>query len=231
MSEDGFHEIQLNGKQLVFLFMTGTVVAVSIFLLGFLAGRGVRTPRVQQSVEASAAADGDPTASTQASTPAPSVSPDGVSASTQETLTYPERLEDPTPPPETLRDATEPVPPPTPKASARATAPEPAPVAAPKSTTAAAAVPPAQKPAPSPGSTTAEPSGTGYVVQVAAVRERREAESIAHRLASKGYPSFVTTTSAGAFRVRVGKYADRKQADAIAARLQNEEQFKPWVTR
>ncbi len=33
-TEDGFHEIQLNGKQLVFLFMAATVVSVVIFLCG-----------------------------------------------------------------------------------------------------------------------------------------------------------------------------------------------------
>ena len=38
----GFHEIQLNGKQLVFLFMAATVVSVVIFLCGVLVGRGVR---------------------------------------------------------------------------------------------------------------------------------------------------------------------------------------------
>ena len=42
MSDDGFHEIQLNGKQLVFLFMATTVVSVVIFLWGVLVGRGVR---------------------------------------------------------------------------------------------------------------------------------------------------------------------------------------------
>ena len=42
---DGFHEIQLNGKQLVFLFMAATVVSVVIFLCGVLVGRGVRTER------------------------------------------------------------------------------------------------------------------------------------------------------------------------------------------
>jgi hypothetical protein len=31
-TDDGFHEIQLNGKQLVFLFMAATVVSVVIFL-------------------------------------------------------------------------------------------------------------------------------------------------------------------------------------------------------
>ena len=41
--EEGFHEIQLSGKQLVFLFMATTVVSVVIFLCGVLVGRGVRT--------------------------------------------------------------------------------------------------------------------------------------------------------------------------------------------
>ena len=44
-TEDGFHEIQLNGKQLVFLFMAATVVSVVIFLCGVLVGRGVRAER------------------------------------------------------------------------------------------------------------------------------------------------------------------------------------------
>ena len=43
MSDEGFHEIQLNGKQLVFLFMAATVVSVVIFLCGVMVGRGVRT--------------------------------------------------------------------------------------------------------------------------------------------------------------------------------------------
>ena len=33
------------------------------------------------------------------------------------------------------------------------------------------------------------------------------------------------------FRVRVGKYEDRKEAETIAKRLEKEEQFKPWITR
>ena len=43
--DDGFHEIQLNGKQLVFLFMAATVVSVVIFLCGVLVGRGDRDER------------------------------------------------------------------------------------------------------------------------------------------------------------------------------------------
>jgi cell division septation protein DedD len=71
-------------------------------------------------------------------------------------------------------------------------------------------------------------------VQVAAVNDRREAETIATRLSGKGYPSFVSTPPSGGarmFRVRIGKYQTRREAEAIAARLQREDQFKPWITR
>ena len=45
VSDEGFREIQLNGKQLIFLFMAVTVVLVVTFLFGVLAGRGVREER------------------------------------------------------------------------------------------------------------------------------------------------------------------------------------------
>jgi cell division septation protein DedD len=54
------------------------------------------------------------------------------------------------------------------------------------------------------------------------------------RLAGKGYPAYVVAPASGApmvFRVRVGKYKDRREADTVAARLQKEEQFKPWIVR
>ena len=41
MADEEFHEIQLNGKQLVFLFMAGTVAAVVIFLCGLMVGRNL----------------------------------------------------------------------------------------------------------------------------------------------------------------------------------------------
>ncbi|MGI8673650.1 MAG: hypothetical protein ACR2LU_13705, partial [Luteitalea sp.] len=40
IQDDAFHEIQLSGKQLVFLFMATTVVSIVIFLCGVLVGRG-----------------------------------------------------------------------------------------------------------------------------------------------------------------------------------------------
>ena len=61
MSDEGFREIQLNGKQLVFLFMAATVVLVVTFLFGVLVGRGVagREPRREM---ASADVSPDPAA-------------------------------------------------------------------------------------------------------------------------------------------------------------------------
>jgi cell division septation protein DedD len=207
MSDEGFHEIQLNGKQLVFLFMAATVVSVVIFLCGVMVGRGV--VRAQQRTElASATADvvTDPTLSARAAPSTTPAAPDDAPLSTQETLTYPDRLEAQEPPAETLRELPPPVPEPTAGIVARA-----APVAA----------------------IAGEPQGSGFVVQVAAVRQRGEADTIARRLSTKGYPAFVTSP-AGAphlFRVRIGKYTDRREAESIAARLEKEEQFKPWITR
>jgi cell division protein FtsN len=39
------------------------------------------------------------------------------------------------------------------------------------------------------------------------------------------------TGAPAVYRVRVGKFKDRHEADTVAARLQKEEQFKPWVVR
>ena len=106
MADEGLHEIQLNGKQLVFLFMASTVVAVVIFLCGVMVGRGVRAQRPAEAVEASVDAATDPTASTPAPRePAPSSAsiPSNAPIAANETLTYPSRLEGQEPVEETLK--------------------------------------------------------------------------------------------------------------------------------
>ena len=216
MSDESVHEIQLNGKQLVFMFMTATVAAVVIFLCGVMVGRGVNTTRAEGVTEAAAEATVDPTATVQLpSTPATA---SGAPVSTQDDLkdlSYADRLEAPEPPPE---PAVEPVAAPVPaiiesKAERSIVVP-----------TRARAV----------ESTSTEPKGQGFVVQVISVRSRSEADAIARRLSSKGFPSFVSTPGSSAprvFRVRVGKYNDRREAENVARRLEKEEQFKPWITR
>ena len=218
MSDEGVHEIQLNGKQLVFMFMAVTVVAVVIFLCGVMVGRGVRAPRAAEQADVVIESPADPTAAVQAAAPPASDAPAaGAPASAQEKLTYADRLSTATPPPETLKDPVSA----DVKAAAAVKAPvkEPAPVPAVRNTS---------KPAAN------DSAAGGYVVQVAAVKVRSEADTIAQRLKSKGFPSFVTTPGAGdarVYRVRVGKYTDRSEAESVARRLEKEEQFKPWITR
>lgn len=230
MADEPLHEIQLNGKQLVFLFMSATVVAVVIFLAGVMVGRGVQLPQATLAASAGEAAIVDPTVEPPSTTSATTGSAAPVTA--QETLTYAGRLEGTAPPEEDLAPVTEPVAepaavPPPPPAVERAPAPTPAP------TRAAATPAAAPAPAAAAASIGSEPPGNGFVVQVAATRERSEADTIARRLAGKGYPAFVTTPPSGPrmFRVRVGKYDNRREAEAVAGRLQREEQFQPWITR
>ena len=216
MSDQGVREIQLNGKQLVFMFMTTTVAAVVIFLCGVMVGRGVNTTRVSAATSVAAEPTIDPTSTAQglASAPSESVS-SGEPVSSQEDLkelTYAKRLEAPEPPPE---PAVEAVAPPAPAVETKVERPPVVP-------TAATAV------------DSGEPSGKGFVVQVASLRSRDEADAVARRLSSKGFPSFVSTPGSNGprvFRVRVGKYPDRGQAETVARRLEKEEQFKPWITR
>jgi len=217
MADESLREIQLNGKQLVFVFMSATVVAVVIFLSGVMVGRTV--PQGEP-VALAASLDDTPGLMTE-TVPPPSMAPSDGPVAANEVITYPSYLESAVPPEETLPVETV------------VEAPLEPPVIAEPAASAAAAL----EPAPSGQAAAAglqEPPGNGFVVQVAALNRRPEAEAIARDLAAKGYPSFVTTPGSDAplvFRVRVGKYPDRREAEAIAGRLEREEQFKPWITR
>jgi DedD protein len=230
MSDQGFHEIHLNGKQLVFLFMAATVVSVVIFLCGVLVGRGVRpvaaTGSSSASARAAAAADVDlaagapaggldgvvdpgPNSPAQAPEQAPPPIQDDDDYDFDSRLTQQEpveRLQPPAPPP-----AADPAPPA--PATTRAARPEPA------------AAAPAGRGTPQPGT---------YAVQLVALRERTDADAIAKRLAGKGYSAYVVMPTPGGtpvYKVQVGRFKTRGEAEKAAARLRAEEQFKPWVTR
>ena len=187
-ADEGFHEIQLSGKQIVFLFMATTVVSVVIFLCGVLVGRGVQIQRATEAERTVA----DPTAVAPAGAPAEAAADPGA-----ETLTYPQRLEGDQPVPEQL------APPPRPAAPAES-------------------APPA-------------PADDGWVLQITALRDRSAAEALVKRLVDKGYPAFlvdpVPGEPAALHRVRVGRYADRADAERIARQLEREEQFTPLIIR
>jgi cell division septation protein DedD len=225
MSDEGFHEIQLNGKQLVFLFMAATVVSVVIFLCGVMVGRGVRAQQSGVSAAELPAATQEPAAPESASTPANSDSRPPVPVGGGEgSGTSPEPAED-----DYYEQLTDERP-----SDAKATPPPDVPVVSKDATPARQPArderPPTKREAQPPSAVT---SG-GFAVQIAALRDRAEADAIVKRLASKGYQAYVVNPVAGkppVYRVQVGRFPDRGEADRIAARLKTEEQFSPWVTR
>jgi cell division septation protein DedD len=229
--DDSFREIQLSGKGLVFVFMAGIVILVTVFLLGLQVGRGVLMARGAPGAGTPAAAnDAEPPPPPASASPGSSTLP----ATAGEKLSYAERLGATEAPKEALK--TEPAPAlPDTAPTPRSETPTPAPPAPSRETVATKPAASATKPAAVPAATAApEPSGTGFAIQVAALREAEEADAIVKRLAGKGYPAYVVAPAKGApavFRVRVGKFKDRREADTVAARLQKEEQFKPWIVR
>ncbi len=234
--DDGFREIQLNGKQLVFVFMAATVVSVVIFLCGVLVGRGVRSER--ETVPTSAEA-----------TPAEeirAVSPEAPKPPTVEPGDDPTKALPPAPPagdaerggaeivkpgqnadakPTSTTGAAPDVAPVTPKAETSAPAPKPEPT--PKAV--------AVKGEPAPNALADLPAvddpKRGWVIQVAAVKTRGEAEGLAKELGAKGYTAFVLSGNPNVFRVRVGGYKSKRDAETVASKLRKEERINPWVTR
>jgi len=194
-AEDGFHELELSGKQLVFLFMMATVVLVAVFLCGVLVGRNARSPREGEPIETAAA-------SAPATTPVPAdAGPPAAEPPVpqkDDELSYPKRLQGNTPPEELKKLKPEP--------------PAPAPQKPATPAASAVDVPTSGKP------------GTWFV-QVIALQNRAEAANVVKRLIAKGYPAYIEMPAAGTpsiYRVRVGRYKDRRDADQAARRLKEE---------
>jgi cell division septation protein DedD len=219
MSDEGFQEIHLGNKQLVFLAMTGCVVLVVAFLFGVLVGRGVGPQTPPSALEAQA--DAEVTSPGHASEPAPvnaspAAAPLSIPEPIDDELSYPKRLEGEAPATETL-------------AAAKTSTLPPAP-AAPREAEAA----PAKPGAPPADKALAEPPGQGFAVQVVALRDRAKAEGVARRLAAKGHRAYLVAPGArgsAMYRVVVGKFKTRREAEQVKRRIEKEEQFKPWIIR
>jgi DedD protein len=239
-TDESFREIQLNGKQLVFLFMAATVISVVIFLFGVLVGRSARPERTAAQDVAAAEIAPDPGAA-----PAPAVQSTAPPASLAtdppapaDELTYAERLQKDTPPKETLKAAPAPPPePPSRSASAiraESKAARPIQESTPSANSAAPRTPPAVATR-NTAVASSDPTGPGFAVQVAAYADRRDADTLARQLVAKGYPAFVMDPVKGGpkalYRVRVGKYKTLKDAQTVSTRLETAEQFNPWIAR
>ena len=255
MNDEGFREIQLNGKQLIFLFMAVTVVLVVTFLFGVLVGRGVREGGAPQIASGDIASDPGLVPASEQAGPPPAAGVAEAPAPPAEELSYADRLLRDSAPQETLKAAAQPAPAPVVHEPVSRKAPvPPPPAAAPKEpvpappapapidrtpttvTSGSQNAPVTPAPAPVTAAKASDPSGPGFAVQVAAYRDRRDADTLAKQLAAKGYPAFVMDpvkgTSTALFRVRVGKYKTLKDAEAVESRLQTSEQLtNAWIAR
>ncbi|HUR20747.1 MAG TPA: SPOR domain-containing protein [Vicinamibacterales bacterium] len=232
MSDQDFHEVQLSGKQLVFLFMSAVVVMVVVFLLGVNVGRGVRSavgdtevlaqsdPGVPKGPDAAGgnAAGADPAKPAQAE------------------LSYHDMLLGATPPADkgaaAVADKTPPTeaPPPVAEAPPPAQTPVPTPIATPTP----AARPPATQTAPVQPTTAApKPSGSQWFLQTGAYSTEAVADGQVAKLKQLNVPAFVLPPERSGtklFHVRVGPYGDRAEAERVSSRI-SRQGFPSSITR
>lgn len=203
--KQSFYEIQLNNSSLIVAFVIAVGLGIGIFMLGVMVGRGQApvTPLEEGWVEDSFAPADAPTAAADETGQDPD-------------LDFFEQVEEPAPG----------------QASTEQAAPPPAgqeeeateePVSTPPAVT-----PPTGMPAHDPS------LATGWVVQVKATPQRNEAETLQAALAAAGFPAFVISADSGSgtvYRVRVGRYGDRADAERVDGLLRARNDIADtWVT-
>ena len=215
MSEPGFREIQLNTKQVVFLFIAGLAVLVGIFLLGVQAGRGVAAERAGEAVQTA-----DPAADVKAS----GVMPPPTSPKPDE-LKYHDELQN------KGAAAKGTTPPPTPPDAPPEPSVKPTPTPTPTSTPARAQTPARPTPTPTPTPPPAAARGAIYL-QVNSFASRANADRQVGQLKEKNITASVVEVPGPGprYKVRVGPFADLPAAETMRARLRKEG-FDPSVIR
>ena len=218
--DDGFHEIQLNGKQLVFLGMATTLVSVVIFLCGVLVGRGVKPldtvaqaagpqafdapvtsagrARRHRHAGPGAAGDARPVGRRRPRRPRPprpTATPSRRRSATNPTRRRPRRRATVPPPPRASRPAVEPTPRPPPKVEPREAAEAQAGAGPGDARRRPRRPPPAPQADARPGGGRdrgpATSAGGAIAVQVGAFATRKEADALAKRLSGRGYAVYV----------------------------------------
>jgi cell division septation protein DedD len=98
--------------------------------------------------------------------------------------------------------------------------------------------PPAAQPRQKPPADAAGVPTTGrpgtWVLQIVALRNRANAAELVQRLVGKGYPAYLQEPTPGEpviYRVRVGRFKDRREAEQVRDRLQKEEDTSSVISR
>jgi len=208
MANPALSETSPSAKQLVFMAMMATVVAVIVFLCGVLVGRGLPANRIMGTV----VPNGDTAVAGVVDIGVPEIepNPDSEPGSPLDALSYFDRLS-------STGSALEEL------AVVPAEVPE-----------VDAVSDSDQLPSGTELSIEAdEPvAARSFVVQVTALRSGDEARTMATELVVKGYPAFVVDPvdgTATVYRVRVGPYGSHGEAETARHKLEMEERLKPWV--
>jgi cell division septation protein DedD len=218
MSDEGFREVQLTGKKLVFIFMVGAVVLVVFFLLGVMVGRGVRGPGATDSTPSieSVQATGDPGAVPPPTKPAAG---DLDYAALVGGGDAKKAIE----PPSTPADAAD-----TPAASPDSSKTAPVPTSAGPAAKSAASKPDQAVKMDAPKGAAAPTAGQ-WVVQVNAYSKKTAADNVVVSLKKKNFDAFVVQDGP-LYKVQIGPFTDRADADRVRTDLQKEG-FKPLIKR
>jgi cell division septation protein DedD len=216
--EPSYYEIALTNRQVLVAFVVLLACVLAAFFAGVWVGKG--SPAAASAEVDSPAMEPTPIEGTPEEL---TFFGEGETSPPQGRPDLPELAENPNPDTTLAADlGLEPPPTPTPRATTppAATAP---PVAA--ATSAAAVAPPAaanrDDPAPlRPGE---------MVIQVFSSRDEVQARRLTTRLRSAGFRAFLSP-SGEMFRVRIGPYTDRAQAQADADRAKHDFRVDTWIT-
>jgi DedD protein len=221
--EKGYYEIQMDNKQLAFVFVAAVALLVFIFLLGVHTGRGVRKAD-EESAAVSEPAQQAPAAQLAETKPTKDLEFFQEYSKSGSKQAGGEPSESAAPP--SGAGSTQP-PPSNPEATPPASAAKPEPTPAP-----AASEPPPQK-VPT-AATQPPPAGGDFVIQVLSTADAAKANALMSQLKSRGFPAFIQPVSTGAgttYRVRVGPYPSRSDAEQKSAQLKGEAGVSDtWIT-
>ena len=220
MNTDSPHDAKgLSTRHLILVFLAGVAVCGVFFSLGFLVGYNERSSRMAPVTERVSA---------------PATIPPTINPPLETVTVGPNRAETSTPtippPPAPLQAGPPNVSPSEQKTETAPGTPSP-PIAAPSSPAKV------EKQPVSGGAATAAAgagaSGAGFTVQITASRTRQDAEALVKVLKGRGYPVLLVApgnahTNDNLYRVQVGPFASREDAEKARTRLA-QEGFKPFI--
>jgi len=185
-------QVPLTRRRVVLLFIVQVVLLGATFLLGFWVGRGQRHLEKQLSTSVT-----PPPVITE---PGPSVIP------VEEPKLSPPPSAGPTPSGTDKRASS----------SSRPASPPSLSPPSPRPPTESAPAPPSQpSPAPSSAKSPLPPAGGKFVLQVGAYRDSAKAHALVEKLKAQGLPAYMEPAARGLYRVRVGPYATRREAEDV----------------